>query len=132
MRATLAADDTKHFFYLIRCLVFSFAWAFWFNAMCDDVACLFWNRFYFCAFGFFFVVEYFRPKCAFKNNLVNIKFVYLDAHYLAARCSAQCKRDLNARIACNAAMSTNVEFSFNYQLCNEFLENLAPNERLFS
>lgn len=63
--------------------------------MCDDVACLFWNRFYFYfnnVFVFFRVIL--KPECSFKSNLGNIKFVYLDAHYLVAHTKWEREREI--------------------------------------
>lgn len=86
MRATVAADDTKPFFLQLLFFLSRLSFRvllFGFNAMCDDVACLFWNR---CIFfnSFFPRLILSAQKCELENNLGNIKFVYSDAHYLAA------------------------------------------------
>lgn len=129
MRATVAADDTNHFFFSLCVsisvslflspffsLYLSLARCAAFNAMCDDVARVCFEIVLFL-YGFFSSL-YSAPKCSFKNNLGNIKFVYLDAHYLARRERARFTRRKIKRDTENFEQAFGLramfEFTFNY------------------
>ena len=86
MRATVAADDTNQFFSCVVVVVVfqSVSLSLLGSMQCAMMSPVCFEIALFLCAAFFSSISH-SSKCSFKNNLGNIKFIYLNAHYLAAR-----------------------------------------------